>query len=69
MTTEIDNDRSPPWLALLVGALIAVIVAIGYLIYSSADANHRLSLAANLPEAAVAPQPQPIPAPVPIPAR
>lgn len=68
MTTRTDDDRSIPWLALLVGALIAVVAVIGYLIYSGAASTRSMHLAANLPAASDAPHPQPVPAPLPKPA-
>ena len=67
MTTQIDHDRSTPWLALLVGALIAVIAVIGYLIYSGAASTRSMRLAVNLPTSSDAPRPQPVPAPLPKP--
>ncbi len=69
MTTWTDDDRSTPWLALLVGALIAVIVAIGYLIYSGADSARAMRLGANLPTTSDSPRPQADTAPLPKPAQ
>lgn len=68
MRTDLDDTRATPWLALFIGALIAVVAAIGYLIYSGAASTGSMRLAANLPTASDAPHPQPPPAPPPKPA-
>jgi hypothetical protein len=68
MRTRTDNDGSTPWMALFVGALIAVVAVIGYLIYNGAASTRPMSVAMNLPAPAAIPQPSPPPAPLPKPA-
>lgn len=63
-----EGDGATTWLALLVGALIAVVAMIGYLIYTGAASTRPMHLAMNLPAPLAAPQPSPPPAPLPKPA-
>lgn len=63
-----EGEGATSWLALLVGALIAVVAVIGYLIYNGAASTRTLHVAMNLPTPAAAPQPSPPPTPLPKPA-
>ena len=65
-----NKNAGRPWIAFLVGALIAVVAVVGYAVYSTGH-SRSMDVAVNLPplRQIPSPTPNPNPAPLPIPLR
>ncbi len=65
-----DKRPGGPWIAFLVGALIAVVAVVGYAVYMTGH-TRPMDVAVNMPaiRQIPSPTPNPNPAPLPIPLR